>query len=119
MASGGDSVEAVVLVVLPDGDDPAWASGDFASYAARIPGVRAMPDPRGLESSLFDAKTSGQAFLYDTDGALRFRGGLTAARGHEGDSDGQQAILDVIAGRPAHMPVAPVFGCSLLAEARR
>jgi hypothetical protein len=46
---------------------------------------------------------------------LRFRGGLTSARGHRGDSAGQRAILGMISGDPAASPAeTPVFGCSIV-----
>ena len=56
--------------------------------------------------------TSGHALLFDRDGRLLFRGGITPARGHEGDNFGASAIAARLAGRPARAE-APVFGCPI------
>jgi hypothetical protein len=61
---------------------------------------------------------SGFTLLYDPAGRLRFAGGITSARGHEGDSFGQRRILAVLSGDPADRADAPVFGCSLHGAAR-
>jgi hypothetical protein len=57
--------------------------------------------------------------LFDAGGDLLFRGGITEARGHWGDSEGRSAILSLLA--LEHRPAAgragrldsPVFGCPL------
>jgi hypothetical protein len=45
---------------------------------------------------------------------LAFSGGITDSRGHEGDNDGADAILEIVSG-PGVRAVArtPVFGCTL------
>lgn len=113
MANARGRLRAFVLIVVPEGLNEPWAEADLPSLAARIPGVEIVADPEGREAARFSAETSGQAVLYDASGALRFAGGITPARGHEGASVGQAAILDVIEGRGAAVPKAAVFGCSL------
>ena len=56
--------------------------------------------------------TSGHALLFDRDGHLLFSGGITPARGHEGDNFGASAIAARLAGRPAPAET-PVFGCPI------
>jgi hypothetical protein len=51
--------------------------------------------------------------LYDARGRLLFRGGLTSARGHEGDSAGLQRISSLLRTGQADRSDAPVYGCSL------
>jgi hypothetical protein len=80
--------------------------------ARRIPGVAIVADSGGAEARLFGAATSGQAVLVDRHGRIVFRGGLTAARGHEGDAPAQDAIAQIVLGETAP-DRAPVFGCSL------
>ena len=60
----------------------------------------------------YGARTSGQALIYNAEGALVFSGGLTDSRGSAGDSTGMQALADVISGRPC-IPNLPVYGCAL------
>ena len=59
------------------------------------------------------ALTSGSCFLYDAHGKLLFSGGITSARGHEGDNAGRDAIVKLVHGRPAPQQQTDVFGCAL------
>jgi hypothetical protein len=84
-----------------------------AEDAAAGPGVRVVIDDRGLETARFGVATSGHALLFDTSGRLLFSGGITHARGHEGDSLGSAAILARIAGTERSRCDTPVFGCPI------
>jgi hypothetical protein len=53
------------------------------------------------------------AILYGQQGQLLFYGGLTASRGHEGDSAGIAAIQAILDGRQPYVAHADVFGCPL------
>ena len=111
---GNIKLGAYPLFVLPDeASVPSLWPSDTAALAARIPGVELRVDLGGKEATLFNAKTSGQVFLYDASGALRFDGGITPARGHEGDSDGKAAVLAVLAGGGPERTSTAVFGCEL------
>jgi hypothetical protein len=79
--------------------------------AAAVPGVRVVRDD-GAEAWRFGARVSGQVMVYDHAGRLQFSGGITGARGHEGDNAGRDAIEALLAGRP-HAASAFVFGCLL------
>jgi hypothetical protein len=72
-----------------------------------------LRDEGGREGSRFAVGTSGGVVLYDTRGRLLFRGGITAARGHEGDSFGQERIASLLTTGAADRADAPVFGCAL------
>jgi hypothetical protein len=73
--------------------------------------VTLTSDLGGVEAERFQTKTSGQAILYDSAGHLRFNGGITASRGHEGDNVGLDAIADEIMRPGTGAAHAPVFGC--------
>ena len=81
--------------------------------AAAIPGVTTIADPDGGIVKAFGAATSGDVIAYSAAGDLMFHGGLTAARGHEGDSFGRQRLLAVLRGDTPDLRTSPVFGCSL------
>lgn len=102
-----------VEFVQPPGTSTDWARTDLWQAAASIPGVKVALDHNGLEARRFGACTSGESFLYDSAGRLMFQGGITPARGHEGDSAGKTAILRCLFGQSAET-FAPVFGCPLL-----
>ncbi len=116
MARGQGAVEARVLLLAPSSEEPAWADTEFASDLARIPGVTVVRDADGQESKRFGLETSGHTLLYDASGALRFSGGITPARGHQGDSAGQSDILAVLAGQNLTGASSSVFGCALAAH---
>jgi len=97
--------------------DPAlgdgWERTDLWTRAAAMPGVHVRADPLGRTAALFGARVSGQVLLYSPDGVLRFAGGITAARGHEGDNAGADAVASIAAGEITSASSTPVFGCAL------
>lgn len=107
-----DRVQAHVLVVRPPGAPEPWERTALWDRAAAIPGVTVHTDLDGEQARLFGATASGHVVVYDAAGRLRFRGGITGARGHEGDNPGRSraraAILEGDAGE------GPTFGCALL-----
>lgn len=111
----GDALDTRVLLYHPAGTAASWAEGELWQSVAAIPGVRVEDDEDGREARRFDAVTSGTTLLYDGAGALRFHGGLTAARGHEGESSGAEAIARWVTSGAAAAR-SPVFGCSIWNE---
>jgi hypothetical protein len=116
-ARGGDRLEASVVLVRDQSTEEGWERGDLREKAERIPGVRLHVDAGGVEARRFGAVSSGQTLLFDPDGALRFSGGLTVLRGHDGDSPGSGAVEALLAGREPSVVETPVYGCPLLAAA--
>ena len=93
MARSDGRVSAKVLFVEPPGKPGTWSDGELWQIASEIPGVDRVPDPGGAIAARFHLATSGHTVLYDAAGELRFSGGITAARGHEGDNAGRAAVL--------------------------
>ena len=113
-------LEATVFFYLPARETSTWARTDLWRTAAAIPGVRVFEDRAATAARTFGAQTSGQTLLYNPDGHLLFRGGITGFRGHSGDNAGRSAILALLEMK-AHSsytsPVrTPVLGCSLIGE---
>ncbi len=69
-------------------------------------------DPGGQLSKRFDAHTSGQTYIYDVIGQLRFAGGLTSYRANSEDGPAYSSLTKVIQGADAPKKL-PVYGCSL------
>lgn len=107
-------IDPLVVFLRPGAADADWdQSGSWAS-ALRLPGVRLMTDADGREARVFGAATSGQVLLYDVEGRLRFAGGITDSRGHEGDNLGLREVLAIIRGQDRPGALAnPVYGCPL------
>ncbi len=102
-----------VLFIKPAGTQAGWEQTDLMHRAASIAGVHVITDDAAREAALFGAKTSGQALLYDANARLIFSGGITASRGHSGDSVGRRAVLASLQRGPVLAGSAPVFGCAL------
>jgi hypothetical protein len=102
-----------VCFFQPDGLPAEWSRSGLWSSAAAIPGVVSQQDVGGRQALLFGAETSGSVFLYNPEGQLVFKGGITAGRGHAGDNSGANAIAALLSGTPVPLQQTPVFGCSL------
>ena len=109
---------ANVVFLRPRDVSGDWDSSDLWRRASTIPGVTIVRDDDGVEAARFGASTSGATVLYDVEGRLLFSGGITSARGHEGDSAGLQRISSLLRTGKADRPDAPVYGCSMHHEAR-
>ncbi len=72
----------------------------------------------GVETARFQARTSGEVQLFDTDGQLQFHGGVTPARGHEGVSVGRLAIADWVSRRQSPVVACNTYGCLLSAATK-
>jgi hypothetical protein len=108
-------VEAFILVFSPERPKPTWVLPDRLRRLETIPGVHLIDDPGGVEAARFAALTSGYVALFAPGGRLLFHGGITRARGHEGNNAGRQALLDLIREGSTPFPSqAPVFGCPVV-----
>jgi hypothetical protein len=108
-----------VIFVKPPGTASDWTRTDLWREASSMKYVRTYLDDRGLEAQRFHAETSGLTLLYDQAGILKFQGGITFARGHEGDNAGRTAIREFLQEGHSNLSRTPVFGCSLLGTAFR
>jgi len=114
----GDRVAAHVLFVAPAGVPRGWERSDLWRRAAAIPGVR-VHRANDAEALRFGAETSGHVALYDAGGSLLYAGGITGARGQEGENAASRAVVRLIDGQaPGPLPVGSravsyVFGCPL------
>jgi hypothetical protein len=90
-----------------------WARTDLWDSAASIPGVAPRLDLDGTEHEEFDARVSGEVFLYLPGGRLVFHGGITASRGHAGDNGGRLALESFLDRHNLPLASTPVFGCEL------
>lgn len=110
-------VSAHVVFFRPRGTPASWARGELWTAAGQIPGVLVHDDEGGREAQLFHGETSGHAVLYDPAGWRLFDGGITPARGHEGESEGSRALLGLLHGKTPARDQAAVFGCPLRPQA--
>lgn len=94
-----------------------WSDTWIRRHADLIPEVDVITDRDAAVARSYAASTSGQVLLYDSAGGLRFSGGITAGRGHEGDNRGRSAVVEIVTGRQSPGLVeTPVFGCALFSD---
>jgi hypothetical protein len=113
MTQAQGRVTTYVLFLKPAGSSDDWEKTDLWQSAASIPGVSVVVDDGGVEAQRFQAATSGQTVLYDTDGSLLFNGGITSSRGHSGDNAGRSAIVSLLHTGKAEQAETFAFGCPL------
>ncbi|MBS0205697.1 MAG: RedB protein [Planctomycetes bacterium] len=112
-----DRIDFKVLFVEPPGAGPDWHRSALWDQAQTIPRLSVGTDRGGVLATRFGVTTSGHCFVYDVAGDLVFSGGITAGRGHEGDSPGQSMIRS-LTGQPAtdRLNECATFGCPLFAD---
>lgn len=113
MTACNGKLTAFVAFHRPANVSEDWAKTDLWTAALEIPGVSVLSDDGGELARSFNAATSGQVALYDSQGTLLFSGGITAARGHSGDNPGRSAIIALVTGTGFSKPATSVFGCDL------
>jgi hypothetical protein len=105
-----------ILLYTPENAPVSWGHTDVVARARSLPGVTIQPDSKGRESERFRLSVSGQTAIYAPDGRLIFTGGITRARGHEGDNAGSEAILSILSRHQPAISSSPVFGCPIRSE---
>jgi hypothetical protein len=113
LAKSPPAIEAQVVVYKPIDSGAEWEQTDLWRAAERIPGVTMVVDLDGVEAKRFSVTTSGHALLYDPQGRRLFSGGITAARGHQGQCEGQDAIVSLLSNGKQEVLNTPVYGCQL------
>lgn len=114
MAKCRGLVSGFVILSVQEGTPDGWAETDIKRIASNISGIKVVIDKNSVLTRKFGCQTSGSTLLYGRDGRLLFHGGITLARGHEGDNAGRIAIQEILHGRTAQHNSTPVFGCGLL-----
>lgn len=110
-------LRAVVCFFAPDDEASEWTRSALWRTAQAIPGVEVIADRNAHLAARFGSTTSGQVFLFDRDGRKVFSGGITGARGHEGENRGRNFVIALARGDVCATNPTPVFGCAL-SEAR-
>lgn len=107
-----------VLVYRPADAKPGWEQTETVLAASRLRRTTVVIDENGRQSRRFGGFTSGQTFVYDRAGRLRFSGGITSLRGHAGINRGRTDVIR-IANSGSGDGTHPVFGCSIAERSSR
>jgi hypothetical protein len=112
-ANCGQALSIDILFAEPAGLHEQVETTVLWQSAAQLPGAVLIQDKDAAISRRLGATTSGQVFLYDAGGVLRFSGGITDSRGHAGNNTGRAAIEALVHNQTPAAVNTPVFGCSL------
>lgn len=108
-------LDAAVLLWCPTNAPDDWLPSSWAQRNTALPPYHLILDEGGREAGLFHVLHSGTVLLYNADGQLVYRGGITGGRGHSGDNPGRRAVLRRLQQHPADRQ--PIFGCPLCPRA--
>ena len=106
------TLRTLVFVYRPKESAAGWEQTDVTRAAAGLRRTTLVIDEDGAAARRFGGFTSGQTFLYDREGRLRYAGGVTSLRGHAGLNGGRAAVIRLAnteSGKATH----PVFGCAI------
>jgi hypothetical protein len=109
----GGKLNAIAVFIRPNNTPEGWERTDYWFRTARIPGVQVVSDRYGQEAKIFGALTSGEVLLYNRCGELVFSGGITGARGHEGDNQGLDSVIGIVRQKDMRCKTTNAFGCAL------
>jgi hypothetical protein len=116
--SAAQPLAVQVLFVAPPGAPEDWQRTALWQAADSIPGATLQADVDSAEARRFGVTTSGHTLLYDVQGRLEFEGGVTAARGHYGDSSSSESLLALLSSGAPESRSTPTFGCPLSAPCK-
>jgi hypothetical protein len=102
-----------IYFYVPAKNSEEWASSSLVALAQKIHGAKVIFDKEGRIAKQMGARTSGQAYLFSPSGNVEFMGGITGARGHEGENQGTHAISALLENTKTGPSRSKVFGCSL------
>ncbi|MGK0186649.1 MAG: hypothetical protein ACI9R3_002432 [Verrucomicrobiales bacterium] len=107
-------VHAQIFLFQPDEtDSDAWDGSAMISELKLFPSVEICNDPRGRIAASHGIATSGHVLIYDKEGNLKFSGGITQRRAHEGENTNGILAVQAILQVSNEIVRRPVFGCSI------
>jgi hypothetical protein len=107
-------VRVCLVFCKPPGVPKGWEQTATWKQATALADIDVFCDENDAERRVFGAITSGEVLLYDAGGTLRYRGGITQARGKTGPSVGRDTIESLLSGEQPPRHEGPVFGCPLI-----
>lgn len=101
-----------VVFSVPQGMETDWHETSLWESVGRISDCERILDKGGRITRQAGAETSGTVGVYEPDGRLMFWGGVTASRGHAGDSPGTDAIAGYF-NNLTYQDRTNVYGCPI------
>ena len=97
----------------PADQELAWAQDELWALTEGVKNSEPMVDLNGDEAKKFGVQVSGHVMLFGQSNERIFSGGITSARGHEGDNLGGRMLAAFLDGENPPGAEPPPFGCRL------
>jgi len=111
--------EGIVVFWVPNKEslsDPDWTETDLVFQAkANHSVLKVNFDPEGRICQQLGVGTSGHCLVFSDQGVLKYSGGVTASRGHQGPNNGAIAAAGALSDSSTNTFFGgnyPVYGCS-------
>ncbi|MDA8792481.1 hypothetical protein N9N67_04500 [Bacteriovoracaceae bacterium] len=109
-----DNLDSKIIFTMPKEKEKEWINSALVKEVKEAGSIQLIFDQSSEEFKRFDAKTSGQAFLFSPSKDLLFNGGITDSRGHIGYNQGEDFIINTLNKRGLASKDVDVFGCDNL-----
>ena len=106
-------LEIIPVIFRPLHGDATWLETDNTRRLATLTRRSLVDDEDSQLARQFNVQVSGHCLLYDCAGRLRFSGGITASRGHEGRCRTLAALTKTLEGHSIDQTRWPVYGCQM------
>lgn len=103
-----------IVATIPQTRESSWTDSPLLRRAVHELDGTLVLDENGLRSKRFGATHSGTVLLYNDQKIRRYAGGVTIARGHEGDNRGLQSLQSILLGENVQPVSLPALGCRLV-----
>ncbi|SMP75553.1 AhpC/TSA family protein [Neorhodopirellula lusitana] len=98
----------------PASKDDNWIETTTTQALRSLQNATVLADRDAQACEDFEIVTSGHVLVYDHNGELKFSGGITPSRGHEGSCASGTAFLNSVNGKTNAEQSWPVFGCPIV-----
>lgn len=114
VASHEHDSKTQIVLYCPSNQPAKWTRSRLRTLAEQVSPQGIVLDRDGMEAKRFGVRTSGHVLLFSKHGKLRFSGGITAGRGHEGENPGRKSLEQALLNTESNQcEIYPVFGCSI------
>lgn len=113
-ASFASQPRIIAYAYVPSKEAESWVESATTGKLRTLGNVTVIADRDAEVCRRFDVSTSGHVLVYNKNGELKFSGGITPSRGHEGDCASGTAFLATVNGNSDAKESCPVYGCAIV-----
>ena len=114
LSGNSDQVEVQIGLFCPPNEPDEWTKTSLSKFAEHLKPGSTFIDRSAVEARRFGVLTSGHVLVFSASGKILFSGGVTAAKGHDGENRGGLALRSLCRGDDLPLIEQPVFGCPII-----